>query len=50
MNLKTKYKANLRGYLRNNLLEIYLRNYLQDMLVNFKKDKNIKHNVCYLHE
>ena len=29
-----KCKTNLRIYLRNNLQEIYLKSYLQDMLVN----------------
>ena len=29
---------------------IYLRTYLQDMLVNIRKIKNIKQEVGYLHE
>ena len=31
INLTTKCETNLRAYLTNNLEEIYLRNYLQDI-------------------
>ena len=32
INLTTKCKTNLRNYLRNNLYEIYLTNYLQNVI------------------
>ena len=41
-----KCKTNLRNTLRNNLQEIYLRNYLQDMLVNIIKISRRMFVIC----
>ena len=46
INLATKCKTNLRNYLRNNnLKEIYLRNYLQDMHVNIIRKIKISSRI-----
>ena len=45
INLTTKCKTNLRDYLRNNSEEIHLRSYLQDMLVNIIRKKEISNRM-----
>ena len=42
---KKIYETNLRNYLRNNLKEVYLRNYLQDMLVNDRRQIKISSRI-----
>ena len=49
MMLTTTCKTNLRK-LRSNLQKICLTTYLQDMLVNITREKNIKQNFFYLYE